>query len=430
MTVETLRVNGNNSISSDAVSRGDGDFGIGLIKGVKMLSLGETKDGRYVVDETSLDQAVKFGGSQSKGVKGRVTHPPVVRNALGAAIDLKDHLLSSVAKWKNWRKSDCGEHVLADAHVHDASPKLADSVLSLAEKTPEDFGVSLAFGITPETAKARKAKKKGVKLRFSRINAGDFVETPASTDGLFSVTSEDEFFGVLKTASATLKTTEGDSKVVEMLETLSKRLDKIEESLQVEPGDDPDPDDDPDPNPGSNGDDQMSEAERKELDELRAKQRERDEKEKSHRKEIDDAKKQKQIESLCSIAQLNSGATDEEMAPYLNGGWEVDELRELFKETGLLSRGNKIPENEGSGAGGSGGDNSEKGKLTKQFKEEYSQLSASEKDSFDDEADYVRHRMLDFASAAAFDPERDNITLGEDDLMPETMREAIYPSKS
>ena len=128
------------------------------------------------------------------GIKARFTHPGLSSDGIGTKLG------------RFYDAEIIGDQVYADLHFQEAATKtpdgdLADYVMTLAEETPEDFGLSIVFEhdvqdmerLTDEnTVNGRfispdeDNKNNYEHARLAALRAADVVDTPAANpDGLF-----------------------------------------------------------------------------------------------------------------------------------------------------------------------------------------------------------------------------------------------------
>jgi hypothetical protein len=176
------------------VDREGGMFGKGVIYDVSMITRGEALGHDLWVDREFLEDVASSVNASDRGVKARFTHPGLSSDGVG----------TKLGKFTNARV--VGDQVIADMHLQEAAfntPEgdLGSYVLSLAEDTPEDFGLSIVFDhdfemaeeLTAEnTTKGRfvspdEANKNNYEhARLSRLYACDVVDSPAANPaGLF-----------------------------------------------------------------------------------------------------------------------------------------------------------------------------------------------------------------------------------------------------
>ncbi len=167
-----------------------------VIYGVSLLQEGEALGHRMLVDQTMLKQCVDaVNATGGHGMKSRFTHPGMCDDGMGRQL----------GKIKNARVD--GEKAVGDLHLADfasAAPDgdLATYVMDLADESPEDFGLSIAFdgsrawkvpadnGAFAEVVSDERPSNATTKFPFARITklrAVDAVDEPAANrDGLFA----------------------------------------------------------------------------------------------------------------------------------------------------------------------------------------------------------------------------------------------------
>jgi len=178
----------------DRVDRTGGRYGFGVVRGVSIITRGEALGHQMWVDAAFLQATADSINARSEGLKARFTHPGMSSDGLG----------SYLGKVDNARVD--GNKVVADLNFAEASTKtpdgnLADYVMTLAETSPEDFGVSIVFDVNEDAMQALTAentsngrfispdednKNNYPHARMSSLRAADVVDSPAANpDGLF-----------------------------------------------------------------------------------------------------------------------------------------------------------------------------------------------------------------------------------------------------
>lgn len=165
----------------------DANDGIGVIRGIKIMSAGEAEGHGVEIDDAALDQLVELGMAQTKGVKSRFGHPNMCATALG----------TYVGDFHAFRRSN--GVTLADLHFNRTAydtpnGDLATYLLNLAENAPDKFGMSAVVDATHEYRMnvdgTRQQGKDGKQLlpllRLKRLRAIDAVDDPAANTSLFS----------------------------------------------------------------------------------------------------------------------------------------------------------------------------------------------------------------------------------------------------
>jgi hypothetical protein len=154
------------------------DRAAGIVRGFAVLRAGDTHDGRYVIDQTTLQQTRDLINARAGGVKSRFTHPNLSNDGLGRRI-------GNVSK----ARID-GDVVRADlklSKLADRSPvagKMGQYVLDMAEESPDDFGASISY-VESDLGDGGDGPPL---LRVKSLRAVDIVDEPAATDGFFSMT--------------------------------------------------------------------------------------------------------------------------------------------------------------------------------------------------------------------------------------------------
>lgn len=178
----------------DRVDRTGGRFGFGVVRGVSIITRGEALGHQMWVDAAFLQATADSINARSEGLKARFTHPGMSSDGLGSYLGKVDSARVD------------GNKVVADLNFAEASTKtpdgnLADYVMTLAETSPEDFGVSIVFDVNEDAMEALTAentsngrfispdednKNNYTHARMSSLRAADVVDSPAANpDGLF-----------------------------------------------------------------------------------------------------------------------------------------------------------------------------------------------------------------------------------------------------
>lgn len=175
-----------------------GDEKAGLIRGLSVITRGEALGHGRWVDGQMLAQVATAINNSEKGVKSRFTHPSLSGDGLGK------HL----GRVKNATVD--GDVVRADLHLSKTAHEtpdgdLAGYVLSLAERDPAAFGMSIAFSTDGAAEKLFQSQHTVVKdgaavfaspdpkntknlrhARLAKLYAADSVDEPAANpNGLF-----------------------------------------------------------------------------------------------------------------------------------------------------------------------------------------------------------------------------------------------------
>jgi hypothetical protein len=177
-----------------SVERDGGLYGFGVIRGVSIITQGEALGHDMWIDTEFLQSVSDAANAKNAGLKARFTHPGLSGDGLGTML----------GKVTDARVS--GSQVVGDLHFIESATKtpdgnLADYVMTLAEDTPEDFGLSIVFSVDPEQMAAHSEantfngrfvspdehnKDNYPHARMSQLRAVDVVDEPAANpDGLF-----------------------------------------------------------------------------------------------------------------------------------------------------------------------------------------------------------------------------------------------------
>ena len=182
------------------VFREGGVFSAGLITDVSVITRGEALghdlwvDADFLSDVAGAINAAVIDSPESGGVKARFTHPGLSSDGVG----------QKLGRFRNAKV--VGEQVIADLHFQEAATRtpdgnLADYVMTLAEETPEDFGLSIVFEHNVEAAELHQLenthnnryispdednKNNYLHAQLGFLRSGDVVDSPAANpEGLF-----------------------------------------------------------------------------------------------------------------------------------------------------------------------------------------------------------------------------------------------------
>jgi hypothetical protein len=174
------------------VKRKSGKYSAGMIESVSVITRGEALGHDLWIDASFLEDV--RDEINAGGIKARFTHPGLSSDGIGTKLG------------RFYDAEIIGDQVYADLHFQEAATKtpdgdLADYVMTLAEETPEDFGLSIVFEhdvqdmerLTDEnTVNGRfispdeDNKNNYEHARLAALRAADVVDTPAANpDGLF-----------------------------------------------------------------------------------------------------------------------------------------------------------------------------------------------------------------------------------------------------
>jgi hypothetical protein len=179
----------------------------GIIRGVKVCSVGEAKGHGVHLDEEFIDTLILQGTAVKQGLKARFGHPNMCSTALGTYIGRFKNFSKSTTVRNDGSAAACA---IADLHLSDSAKNtpngdLYDYVMAMAAEESDMFGTSIVF--TPGQIYRRNEKGEKVYPRdqrgkwndefdqaggpdcieCDRLHACDCVDEPAANDGLFSV---------------------------------------------------------------------------------------------------------------------------------------------------------------------------------------------------------------------------------------------------
>jgi hypothetical protein len=179
------------------VEREGGMFDAGLIRDVSLITVGEALGHEMWCDAQFIETVALAVNQSPRGIKARFTHPGLSSDGVG----------TKLGKFDNARV--VGDQVIADMHFQKAASKtpdggdLADYVMTLAEETPEDFGLSIVFdhdyeasddfSSTWEEGKSPDEDNEYnyMHARLWKLYAADVVDSPAANpSGLFKAGQE------------------------------------------------------------------------------------------------------------------------------------------------------------------------------------------------------------------------------------------------
>jgi len=188
------------SHGAPSVLREEGIFGAGMIRGVSVITRGEALghdlwvDADFLSDVAGAMNTAVLASPGNGGVKARFTHPGLSSDGVG----------QKLGRFRDARVEK--EQVVADLHFQQAATMtpdgdLANYVMTLAEETPEDFGLSIVFEHNVEAAELHRLehaaggryispdednKNNYPHAHLGQLRAGDVVDSPAANpEGLF-----------------------------------------------------------------------------------------------------------------------------------------------------------------------------------------------------------------------------------------------------
>lgn len=149
--------------------------GCEILYGIIACEEGEAEGWDIVIDKPFLDSLVELGNSRP--IKLRVNHPSDKGDVLSIIGEAKAFRHSITARGD--KLVNC---VRCDAYLSDVNDADTKKIITLANKTPHLFGMSIAGKYD-----VRKEIKGGKKLCIlSDLSAVDFVDRPAATHALLS----------------------------------------------------------------------------------------------------------------------------------------------------------------------------------------------------------------------------------------------------
>lgn len=197
----------------------------GMIKGVKMVSEGEAKGHGVLLNKKFIQDAVNLGKEQTRGIKCRFGHPNMCSDALGTYLGTyKNIRLRKEELEEGYRYHAIGDLFLSESAKETPNGDLYNYVLALAKDSPDMFGSSIVFqGDSYEETKEDEEGNKVTKTfaKIEKLFATDLVDTPAATEGLFSINEND----LANTVTEFLDTNP------RVFELLSKKPDIIDQFL-------------------------------------------------------------------------------------------------------------------------------------------------------------------------------------------------------
>jgi hypothetical protein len=147
----------------------------GVIKGVSVITIGPAKGHGVKIDHRSLETVKQVADEFKSGVKFRFRHRKA--GEYQSVVDETGGVL------KNF--SIDGNKVRADLHLFSSVPaETREKFFEMAEKMPDQFGLSIDFSGVSETINGEKY------ARCSELQSIDLTDTPAANhEGLFSAMS-------------------------------------------------------------------------------------------------------------------------------------------------------------------------------------------------------------------------------------------------
>ncbi len=187
----------------------------GIIRGIKVCSVGEAKGHGVSLDEEFIDTLVKQGNAAKQGLKARFGHPNMCSTALGTYIGRFKNFSKSTTSRNDGSAVACcvADLALSESAKNTPNGDLYDYVLAMAAEESDMFGTSIVF--TPGQMYRRNDQGEKVYPRdqrgkwneefdqaggpdyieCDRLHACDCVDEPAANDGLFSAFASETVAG-------------------------------------------------------------------------------------------------------------------------------------------------------------------------------------------------------------------------------------------
>ena len=211
-----------------AISEEGGDLGGGIIRGVRVVSLGEAQGHGFRFDEHGLDEVIKLGiAAGADGVRCQYTH------SWGGFFSEEDPITTHLGVFKGFARTADG--VRADLHLDPAAskvPKLGDIrgyVLARAKSSPGLMGASMA--VDGDTVEVEGEEDELPAYRARALHSIDIVGRPAANPSLLSA-KEQKQMADTKDEASRLKTELEESR--KLLQTERENLAKERDLLKIE----------------------------------------------------------------------------------------------------------------------------------------------------------------------------------------------------
>lgn len=180
------------------------DAAKGLVTGVSVITCGEARGHDMVVDALTLNQVKSCAETYTNGLKVKLDHFSGVDAIVGYL--------------KNFRID--GQKLLADLDLFQTHPK-RDYVLELAQKIPDNFGLSIMFSGTHEEINGI------MHARCDEIYSADLVSEPAANaSGLFEIKTEKPAVDTSKNIETPISSNKEKPMTPEQLKELAEQLSK------------------------------------------------------------------------------------------------------------------------------------------------------------------------------------------------------------
>jgi hypothetical protein len=173
------------------------DFDNGIIRGVSLCTVGEALGHGVWLEQSFIEDIVKFGNASKNGVKARFGHPNMSGEALGTFI----------GRFENFSVN--GSKAIADLKLSEVAKKSPNGdlyayILEMADENPDEFGASIVFKVKEnyfynEDGEREKIifgefgvlnenyTDQKIYVAMKSLNGADLVDEPAANpEGLFS----------------------------------------------------------------------------------------------------------------------------------------------------------------------------------------------------------------------------------------------------
>jgi hypothetical protein len=167
--------------------------GLGVIRGVSIISEGEALGHGFQIDEELVDQIVEAGNASKRGVLSRWTHGNLCEDGLGKHLGRFQNLRKEVVSGRARAIGDL--HFSKTAHsFHPEGHELSapELLMQLAEDEPDVLGISIVADLEmhePEDDEENTGMSLG---RLRKLLRADAVADPAANpEGLFAGSSSE-----------------------------------------------------------------------------------------------------------------------------------------------------------------------------------------------------------------------------------------------
>jgi pyruvate/2-oxoglutarate dehydrogenase complex dihydrolipoamide acyltransferase (E2) component len=125
-----------------------------VIQGVSVCTAGPALGHGVHLDSDFIDAVYRFGTESNIGIKSRFGHPSMCSESLG----------KFVGRFKNFRKVDDGNRVVADMHLAESAKDspggdLHAYIVKMAKEDPQAFATSIVFKMGPMYRKTESGEK-------------------------------------------------------------------------------------------------------------------------------------------------------------------------------------------------------------------------------------------------------------------------------